>query len=129
MMYVFEYFIYHLKPYGVSSNLVLPSDKYKEDVNRPTTHYQNRHSADNESPRPQVTSSDDTALKKSTILSVREGAGVNNDEKLDSAGSGKKQNGWKHQTVKEAKLHLKLIPRRADRVRKESPAMDKNRIK
>ena len=24
MMYVFEYFIYHLKPYGISSSIVLP---------------------------------------------------------------------------------------------------------
>jgi len=30
MMYVFEYFIYHLKPYGIASSIVLPPGKKEQ---------------------------------------------------------------------------------------------------
>ena len=35
MMYIFEYFVYHLKPFGYESKILLPSEKYRPEVNAP----------------------------------------------------------------------------------------------
>ena len=50
MMYIFEYFIYHLKPYGITSKLVLPLDlsRVKDGHSAAPGHNQNKTQTDTE---------------------------------------------------------------------------------